>query len=200
VERPVLLVLVIASAMVSSCVRAPVKPIEWPVDVPPLSYYEKIYEQDEDNREIQPKDKYLTWVIRFYKGWKLYEHGWHSTTQNILYSVEDASKKARMETKLSHLGKLISAEWAKDSPDRLIRSRELSIWGQALLASIDQKNEESLVDLVTRDVTCLLTGKLEPDRIALNRYRSASATTHRKSCAQAGLPPPESRDLFAEYA
>lgn len=170
VHRRIVLILSIASLLFTSCVRAPVKEMEWPEDIPPLGFFETAYEQDEENREIQRKDNYLLWVVRFYKGWELYEHGWQSTIQNILYNVKDTSRRTRIETKLAHLGKLISAEWAKDSPNRLIRSRELSIWGRALLVSIDRKNEEKLVDQVTRDVNALLAGELSPDQITLKRY------------------------------
>lgn len=167
--------LFLISALSAACVRAPVKPFDWPETLPPLEYYENAYHQDPRNQALQSREKYLKWVTRFYKGWDLYQDGWHSTTQDILLGIKDPATRERVETKLFRLGKLMSAEWAKESPDRAIQSRELSIWGQALLKSLDRERQEQLVDQVTRDVNALLADEIERTHINTNRYFDATS-------------------------
>lgn len=154
----------------ASCARAPVQPVEWPQDLPPISHYHQIYDQDEANQAVQSRTKYLEWVGRFYNGWELHQDGWHATTRDVLHGIENRTDKERLRTKMAYLGRMISGEWAKDSGNRRIRSRLLSVWGQALLDSIERGNEEMLIDQVTRDVEALLSGDLDPAEITLARY------------------------------
>lgn len=168
---PIAITAVFAALMLAACTRTPVKEtFEWPGGLPPLGYYERVYEQDQDNRSVQTREEYLTWVVRFYKGWKLYQDGWEATTRDILLSIDHESARKRLNRKLARLGKLISAEWAKETDDRLIHSRELSIWGQVLLESINRSEEEKLVDEIGRDVKVLLAGRLDRTEINLERY------------------------------
>lgn len=163
--------LLVVMATIVSCARAPVERVAWPDGLPPIEHYERIYEQDVENRAVQSRDKYLQWVIRFYKGWTLYQDGWHMLTRDVLHNMDDGAGKHRMREKLARLGKMISGEWAKNSDSRRIRSRELSIWGQALLNSMNSGEEEELIDRVTRDVDALLSGDLDPVDTNLQRYR-----------------------------
>ncbi len=165
---PVALLLIVATTV--SCLRAPAERLEWPAGLPPLSHYEQIYERDEANQAVQTRREYLEWVVRFYKGWKLYQDGWHSTTQDVLYGVDEGARRVRMKKKMAALGKLISGEWAKNSNGRRIRSRELSVWGQALVKSMDRGSEEQLIDRISHDVNALLSGRLDPTEIDLQRY------------------------------
>lgn len=163
---PALLIVILTAA----CVRAPVDRIAWPDDIPDLEYYERLYDQDLENQAVQSREKYLRWVVRFYQGWKLHQDGWHRTTRDVLHAIEDGPRKDRLRVKMARLGQLISGEWAKNSESRRIRSRELSIWGQALLGYLDRGEEELFVDRVTRDVKALQAEKLDPQEIRLNRY------------------------------
>lgn len=158
------------SVLAVSCTRTPVEDVTWFDDLPPLDYYERIYAQDEENQAVQTRKEYLKWVVRFYKGWELYQDGWHITTRDVLRGTPEGAAKDRLERKLARLGKLISGEWAKNSDNRRIRSRELSIWGQALLKAINRQREEALVDQLTRDVDALLKDDLDPFEINLKRY------------------------------
>ena len=180
-----LLGMLLVMTLGTSCVRAPQERVEWPDDLPPMDHYERIYASDVDNQAVQPREKYLMWVVRFYKGWRLYQDGWHMTTRDVLHSMDDGAQKDRMRSKMAHLGKLISGEWAKNSVDRRIRSRELSIWGQALLEAINRGQEETLIDQVTRDVDGLLSGRLEPGDISLQRYQRTSASIRTSGPGQA---------------
>jgi len=156
--------------LAASCARAPVERVAWPSGLPPIDHYESVYAEDESNQAVQSRDDYLRWVVRFYKGWRLYQDGWESTTRDVLYGVESKTERKRMKRKMATLGRLISSEWAKNSDNRRIRSRELSIWGQALLKSMNRGAEEELIDQVTRDVNALLSERLEPSDINLERY------------------------------
>jgi len=174
-QRGNLLLLFMMSMLCVACAGLSVKPTEWPEDLPPMDYYENAYEQDSRNQALQSREKYLTWVRRFYKGWDLYQDGWLVTTRDILLGIEDDAARQQVEEKLFELGKLLSAEWAKESPERAVQTRELSIWGQALLKSLDRQRQEKLVDHVTRDVNALLGGSLDRTDINLKRYLETAA-------------------------
>lgn len=169
-RQPLFVAILIFSMLCVSCISAPFKSPEWPKYLPSLRYYESVYAEDENNRAVQTKEEYLKWVIRFYEGWNLYQDGWKRTSRDILLSVDDADKKNTLRSKLAHLGKLISGEWAKNSYDRTIRSRELSIWAQALLKSINRNKEAQLIDRVTRDVNALRAHELDRLDISVKRY------------------------------
>lgn len=170
---------VLTVLLCAACARTPIDQADWPEELPPVHYYQGVYEQDHGNREAQSLESYLKWVRRFYEGWDMYPDGWLSTSRDILGGVEEAHKRSRLEAKLADLGKLISAEWAKSSEKRTIRSRELSVWGQALLKSVNNDDEEHLVDRVTADVNALLSGQLDPTDVDLKRYNSASTDVYR---------------------
>jgi hypothetical protein len=154
----------------ASCVRAPVERVEWPEDLPPIDYYERVYASDPENQAVQSREEYFKWVVRFYRGWKLYQDGWDATTRDLLHGIEDGASRERMRRKMARLGRIVSGEWAKSAGNRRIRSRELSVWGQALLKSLNNGEEEKLIDRVTRDATSLLEGSLDPIDIQLRRY------------------------------
>lgn len=166
------------TVLCAACVRAPVDRLAWPEDLPPLNYYEREYQRDQSNQSVQSKEDYLKWVRRFYRGWNLYPDGWNDTTRDILLGVEDDNVRERLRKKLAHLGKLISAEWAKSADDRAIRSRELSVWGQALLKAVNANEEERLVDRVTGDVNALLSRRLDPTDVSLKRYYEAPSEVY----------------------
>jgi hypothetical protein len=48
----------------------------WPEHMPSRTYFIKVYEADAVNKEIQKREEYLTWILRFYNGWELYGRGW----------------------------------------------------------------------------------------------------------------------------
>jgi hypothetical protein len=159
--------------LVAGCARTPPDEAEWPGNIPPQAFYNEIYNGDVQNQEIQSRGEYLTWVIRFYKGWTLYEEGWNWTTQRVLESLEDPEEQTRVRHKMSELGARISAEWSKDAANRHIFTRTISAWGQALLESINRDEEEILLDRVSADVDALFNGELESSDIVYERYYEA---------------------------
>lgn len=150
--------------------------VSWPSSLPPIEHYESIYAADASNQAVQTREEYLRWVVRFYKGWRLYQDGWEATTRDVLYGVEGETARKRMERKMAILGSLISAEWAKNSESRRIRTRELSIWGQALLKAMNRGAEEELIDQITRDVNALLSDRLDPSDVNLQRYTGSDSS------------------------
>lgn len=161
---------VMVMALLASCARTPPQHENWPQGLPPVDHYASLYRQDDANQAVQSRENYLQWVVRFYEGWKLYQDGWNQTTHDVLYGVADDERRQRLAQKMARLGKLLSGEWAKNSSGRRIRSRELSIWGEALLASMKRGDEEKLIDAVTHDAQALLAGRLESTDIMLKRY------------------------------
>lgn len=157
-------------SLLGACVSIPPEEIEWPANIPPKEYYNEIYDQDEANQAVQSRSEYLTWVIRFYEGWTLYEEGWHWTTNRVMESLESEEEKARVSAMMSELGARISAEWSKDASNRHIFTRTISAWGQALLESVNRNEEEALITRVSADIDSLFAGELEPDDIVYGRY------------------------------
>lgn len=142
----------------------------WPNTMPPRNYFVKAYEADEINREIQTQQEYMTWIVRFYNGWELYGRGWTKMTNELLEQVEDPTEAKEIKHKIDRIGRLVSAEWAKKSDTRTIYLRHVSIWGNALLESLDRDQALELVTRVNQDVDDLLAHKINPGVITAERY------------------------------
>ena len=168
-ERTVLLTL----AALAGCTFTPVRQRDWPVDVPPLSHYETVYDNDSANQAIQTKDDYLTWVIRFYQGWEGYPRGWRDIRRNATAAIA-ADRRAAVDEKFARLGKFISGEWAKDVASRAIFTSTVAAWGDALAEAVERGEVDTLLDRVAEDVEALLSRKLDADSITLDRYYEPS--------------------------
>jgi hypothetical protein len=143
---------------------------QWPSNIPPRSYFLKVYGEDPDNKRIQTQEEYLTWILRFYNGWELYRRGWVKMTHELVTQVEDPRQINEITEKMERIGRLVSGEWAKKTDKRTIYVRQVSIWGNALLESIDRNEPLSLVTRVNQDVDDLLAHKINPDIITADRY------------------------------
>jgi hypothetical protein len=164
---------VFVAAAIVGCARTPPSESDWPTGIPPQGYYNEVYDLDAENQDVQSRAEYLTWVIRFYEGWTLYEEGWNWTTARVLDSLEIPEQKARVRAKMAELGARVSAEWSKDAANRHVFTRTISAWGQALLESINRSEEEVLLDKVSADVDALFAGELDSDDIVYERYYDA---------------------------
>lgn len=142
----------------------------WPKDMPSRAYFLKVYEADEANKKIQTQEEYLTWIVRFYSGWELYRRGWIKMTNELVAQVEDPSQIKEIRYKIDRIGRLVSGEWAKKSDTRTIYLRHVSIWGNALLESLDRNQALPLINRVNQDVDDLLTHKISADVITAERY------------------------------
>ncbi len=142
----------------------------WPSEMPSRSYFLKIYEADKVNKEIQTQEEYLTWIVRFYNGWELYRRGWTKMTDELIAQVEDPSQVKEIRYKIDRIGRLVSGEWAKKSDTRTIYLRHVSVWGNALLESLDRHEALPLINRVNQDVDDLLAHKISADVITAERY------------------------------
>lgn len=144
--------------------------VPWPSEMPSRAYFLKIYEADEVNKQIQTKEEYLTWIVRFYNGWELYRRGWIKMTNELVAQVEDPSQVKEIRYKIDRIGRLVSGEWAKKSDTRTIYLRHVSVWGNALLESLDRNEALPLINRVNQDVDDLLAHKISADVITAERY------------------------------
>lgn len=142
----------------------------WPSDMPSRAYFLNIYEEDEANKQVQTQEEYLTWIVRFYSGWELYRRGWIKMTNELVAQVEDPTQVKEIRHKVDRIGRLVSGEWAKKSDTRTIYLRHVSIWGNALLESLDRNEALSLINRVNQDVDDLLAHRIKADIITAERY------------------------------
>lgn len=163
--------LILASSLFACSSNKIVRQAEaWPSDMPSRTYFLKIYEADDANKKIQTKEEYLTWIVRFYKGWELYRRGWIKMTNELVAQVEDPNQIKEIQYKVDRIGRLVSGEWAKKTDTRTIYLRHVSIWGNALLESLDRNEALPLVNRVNQDVDDLLAHRIKADIITAERY------------------------------
>ena len=142
----------------------------WPSNMPSRAYFLEVYEADHANKKVQTQEEYLTWIVRFYSGWELYRRGWIKMTNELIEQVEDPSQVDEIRQKVDRIGRLVSGEWAKKSDTRTIYLRHVSIWGNALLESLDRNEALPLINRVNQDVDDLLAHRIKADVITAERY------------------------------
>ena len=168
------LIILLMSVLLASC-SAPVKEgaleNNWPGDIPQYGYYEQLYLQDEDNQTVQTQDDYLTWVKRFFKGWIGFAKGWHDVSQQIVENVPTQDHDT-IRDQLADMGKRVSGEWAKKSKKRLIYTKDLAIWGDALSEALYHEQILETVQSIDRDINALLNKEITSNEITMDRYFS----------------------------
>lgn len=142
----------------------------WPEGIPPRSEFEALYAADKYNQEEQSEDEYLTWVNRFYQGWQLYPEGWSDLIPEVLEEVEDPEERAELEAELYDAGRFIASEWSKDADTRKVRTRQLSIWGNAMREAVARDEIREMVEQIVRDVDRLKSQHLSYSDITSSRY------------------------------
>ena len=98
---------------------------------------------------------------------------WTKMTDELLAQIDDPAEAQEIRLKMDRIGRLVSSEWAKKSDARRIYLRQVSIWGNALLESLDRDQALELVTQVDRDVDDLLAHKIKPAIITAERYFAA---------------------------
>lgn len=161
----------------AGCASVPVVSNEWPPAMPPRGYYELVWEGDAGNREVEPLEEYLAWVVRFYRG-SLVAPGWGPSQERLAAGL-DASDAMLLAPRLACLGQLVSAEWAKHNERRRITTEMLRTWSRVMAQAKEQGRAIAAVDRLIGDVTALLRGELEPAAIRAERYQEAIATASR---------------------
>lgn len=95
---------------------------------PDEKHFRPRYEEDEQDRKRQLWDKYWRWVETFYSGNLLFR-GWTAECRNIVERIHNLDQRDRVIARMNVLGRLISAEWAKDNAIRLIDTADIRQWG-----------------------------------------------------------------------
>lgn len=156
------------------CASASAASDPWPSGLPPRGFYEAVWEGDPKNREVEPLEEYVTWVVRFYRG-SLLAPGWGASQEKLVAGLE-ADDQLLLAAKLACLGQMVSAEWAKHNERRRITTEMLRTWSRVLVQAKGQGHALASVDRLIVDVSALLKGELEPAAISADRYRETIAS------------------------
>jgi hypothetical protein len=167
--------LLVSIVFLSACSSfdAKQKQDNWPAGLPAKEHFIAYYYHDRKQQEASTLDGYLMWVKRFYLGWELYRKGWLQATHELVETIDIPDEKLRAREKAFAIGKLVSAEWAKDKGHRVINTRHLSIWGNALNESTLQEEQLRMLDKILDDASTLLERKMQPRDIVQTRYYEA---------------------------
>ncbi|MEO0442708.1 MAG: hypothetical protein AAFZ92_03070 [Pseudomonadota bacterium] len=140
----------------------------WPHELPPKQYFVDYHYSEGQPSSTQ--DKYLLWVKRFYMGWELYRPGWLAASNDLVATLPSQAERKLAKEKTTLIGQLVAREWAKENRDRIIDTRHLSIWGNALNQSIVKQEQLSMLGKILDDVKTLLNEELQPQHIVAFRY------------------------------
>lgn len=159
----------LALATLSGC--APVRPEGpdgWPPGLPPRSYFERVWEADARNQQVQSFEQYLTWVETFYAGTQIIP-GWNRRQADLVEHLSaDQARIAGPE--LASLGQLLASEWAKDNSERRVTSQMLLLWGRVMKGIDGPGMMVSALDTIRGDLRAVLSGDLPREAITLPRY------------------------------
>ena len=159
------------TVLLSACATHAPKEAEWPTDMPTRSYFVDYFASDiENQKSSQDLDEYLMWVVRFYKGWELYHNGWLRVTDSAVLGAKNPQMAAEVKTKMDAVGKVVSAEWAKNKNSNRILTRHVAVWGNALLEAIRRDQEVALIDRVLADATALVNNQIDLASVKPERY------------------------------
>jgi hypothetical protein len=164
------IILLVCLALLGACSNVGKNPEDWPAELPPRDYFVTYYEGDPAHAQEVSLDNYLLWVARYYQGWVLYDRGWLDTTEEVLASVADVAERETVRLQLEEVGRLVSAEWAKNNKYRLIDTRMLLVWGNALQDSMASGTQTALLDAALADIKAVLAGDLASSEVTDSRY------------------------------
>jgi len=161
--------------LLGACASVPKEETFWSSSWPPESLFEAAYEAELDNQAMQSSDNYMRWIRRFYQGWTFYSEGWDWLTDAVLMGIDDEAQRQQITEQMYSMGMRISREWAKSSNHRVINTRHLLVWGEALKLSAARDQELWLAARVSADIDDLLALELIPSMIKSSRYYADSA-------------------------
>jgi len=142
----------------------------WPNNLPAKERFIESCKNKQGCSTYSQTAEHLNWIKRFYFGSLLYSTGWHEMTDRVIATVDEHHLKAPTKQRLDDLGFTIANEWARDNDVRLIDSRMLVIWGNALSTSADKKEQVTFISQVEEDVRQVLNGSLKSQEITDERY------------------------------
>ena len=159
----------ISLALLQSCTTLP-SDNDWPSDLPAKSIFvESCQKKNGCATDNQTKD-HLQWIKRFYQGSILYPTGWHEISERLLATLNNNEIVLNTSQRLDKLGLKIVLEWAQDNRVRLINSKLLSIWGNALARSTENNSQIEFITQIEKDVDQILLGTLSAEEISSDRY------------------------------
>ena len=162
--------IILAILSLQACAGLSGRQSAWPDDLPSRDYFLNSYREDTVNAELQSLDEYLAWVKCFYRGSDLYANGWNSVTGELLLRIKDPESVEDVRQKMQRLGRLIGGEWAKNNQTRIINTRHVSIWGSALLKSLQQGETLAIIGRIDSDVDDLLAYRIAAEVITTDRF------------------------------
>ena len=165
-------VLAAALSLLTACAtQIPLLDAPWPDDpeMPGRAWFEARYAADTVNQQHQRPAEYLRWVVRFYYGWIAYPDGWVDITRRAL-ELTGGSADGELARRMMLLGRRVAAEWAKESPERVIRNSTIAAWGEALSIAAERNGIEPIINRIAGDVDALFAGGLQHREITLARY------------------------------
>ncbi len=162
--------LIISTLVVLAACSTTPKKTEWPVDMPPLSYFKDYYRKDPVHMAISTEKQYIKWIRNFYLGSFYYRKGWLDVTEEMLGTLPAPKDKEIADDLLFLIGKKASSEWAKDSRHRLINLRHVMIWGNAINESIVREKQIIALNKIHNDIDALLVKALKASDIKAERY------------------------------
>ncbi|MFT6254650.1 MAG: hypothetical protein ACJATV_000900 [Granulosicoccus sp.] len=154
---------------ITACSNSPDKK-NWNREIPPEKFFSAYYQEDIPHQAALSERDYLMWVNRFYFGWQLYRRGWMQATEELVASLPKAQDKQNAKRLMLQIGNLIGPEWAKNKKYRLINTRHLGIWGDAISASIVNHQQMAILNNIMNDAKALLKKDIPSQLIMADRY------------------------------
>lgn len=156
-----------ALLLIGAC-ATPVPDTPWPAEVQEPTSFSAVWRSDAVNQPLQTETEYLTWVLRFYEGFNMVP-GWLSMSEQVGTRLTERERAAVAAT-LEVLGTRMATEWAKDNSVRLVSTRMVAVWRDALLEALAQEDLPAYLQKLDEDLTAILSGELGGDDIVFERY------------------------------
>lgn len=166
-RRAGLLLVLLTVTLLTGCAGF-VPELRWPDELPARSYFVRQWQEDSANQQYQDREEYLLWVTRFYQGYNMVP-GWLEMKEQVSGRIPAARQDAVRE-QLMTLGARIGSEWAKNNKVRVINTRCVAVWRDALIESLAQDDLFNYLDRVEEDVEALLAGRLDAEQVRFERY------------------------------
>lgn len=152
--------------------------------VPDHEYFAAAYRADSANLAYQTEEQYFTWITRFYGGSDLYPFGFQDVAATVL-AGSHPDQYPGLQKKLEDVGRRMAAEWAKDKRSlKKVTTAMLSVWGEAIRAAVAADRREEIIDLISADITGLVSGKLPREEIEPPRYLERLGITVALACTE----------------
>jgi hypothetical protein len=158
----------LAALLLLCACTTPLPQPDWPAELPARQIFTTVWRSAAVNQTVQSEDDYLLWVRRFYQGYNLVP-GWLSMSAQVNERLTPR-ERAAVARSLRELGSRIGAEWAKDNGVRLVNTRMVAVWRDALLEALAQEDLPAYLERLDADMDAVLNGRLAADEVVFERY------------------------------